>query len=81
MEQSSEKLEGAASLLEILENRANTELIAAARFVAARYMIKACTNDLDMTRIRRGCLQASSVLFLAYLDLMGSRIRNLFAIG
>lgn len=49
MAQSSEKLEGAASLLETLESKANTELIAATRFVAACYMIKACASDLDMT--------------------------------
>lgn len=49
MAQFSEKLEGAVSLLETLESKANTELIAATRFVAACYMIKACASDLDMT--------------------------------
>lgn len=46
--QSSEKLEGAASLLEMLEDKANDQQITAAELAAVRYIVETCASDLDV---------------------------------
>ena len=47
MVQSSEKLEGAASLLEMLEDKADTEQITASELAAVRCIVETCAADLD----------------------------------
>lgn len=47
MVHSSEKLEGAASLLKMLEDKADNEQIAAAELAAVRCIVEACASDLD----------------------------------
>lgn len=46
--QSSEKLEGAASLLEMLEDKADTEQITASELAAVRCIVETCASDLDV---------------------------------
>lgn len=48
MVQSSEKLEGAASLLEMLEDKADNQRIAASELAAVRCIVETCASDLDM---------------------------------
>lgn len=48
MVQSSEKLEGAASLLTMLEDRAGREQITAAELAAVRCIVETCASDLDV---------------------------------
>lgn len=48
MVQSSEKLEGAASLLKMLEDKADNQQITAAELAAVRCIVEACESDLDM---------------------------------
>lgn len=48
MVQSSEKLEGAASLLKMLEDEADNQQITAAELAAVRCIVEACESDLDM---------------------------------
>lgn len=45
--QSSEKLEGAASLLKMLEDKADNQQIAASELAAVRCIVETCTSDLD----------------------------------
>ncbi len=45
---SSEKLEGAASLLKMLEDKADNQQITAAELAAVRCIVEACESDLDM---------------------------------
>lgn len=45
---SSEKLEGAASLLEMLEDKANDQQITAAELAAVRCIVETCASDLDV---------------------------------
>lgn len=45
--QSSEKLEGAASLLAMLEDKADTEQITASELAAVRCIVETCASDLD----------------------------------
>lgn len=47
MVQSSEKLEVAASLLEMLEDKADTEQITASELAAVRCIVETCAADLD----------------------------------
>lgn len=44
---SSEKLEGAASLLKTLEDKADSEQITAAELAAVRCIVETCASDLD----------------------------------
>lgn len=46
MVQSSEKLEGAASLLEMLEDKADSQRITASELAAVRCIVEACAADL-----------------------------------
>ena len=46
MVQSSEKLEGAASLLEMLEDKADTQRITASELAAVRCIVEACAANL-----------------------------------
>ena len=46
MVQSSEKLEGAASLLEMLEDKADNQRIAASELEAVRCIVEACAANL-----------------------------------
>jgi hypothetical protein len=48
MVQSSEKLEGAASLLMMLEDRADSEQITAAELAAVRCIVETCAGNLDV---------------------------------
>lgn len=48
MVQSSEKLEGAASLLTMLEDRADSERITAAELAAVRCIVETCAGNLDV---------------------------------
>ena len=45
--QSSERLEGAASLLAMLEDKADTQRITASELSAVRCIVKTCAADLD----------------------------------
>lgn len=45
---SSEKLEGAASLLTMLEDKADSVQITAAELAAVRCIVEACASDLDV---------------------------------
>lgn len=45
---SSEKLEGAASLLKMLEDKADSEQITPAELAAVRCIVETCAGDLDM---------------------------------
>lgn len=45
---SSEKLEGAASLLKMLEDKADNQQTTAAELAAVRCIVEACESDLDM---------------------------------
>lgn len=45
--QSSEKLEGAASLLEMLEDKADSQRITASELAAVRCIVEACAANLD----------------------------------
>lgn len=45
--QSSEKLEGAASLLEMLEDKADNQRITASELAAVRCIVEACAANLD----------------------------------
>ena len=45
--QSSEKLEGAASLLTMLEDKADTEQVTASELAAVRCIAETCASDLD----------------------------------
>lgn len=45
--QSSERLEGAASLLRMLEDKADSEQITASEPSAVRCIVEACASDLD----------------------------------
>lgn len=45
--QSSERLEGAASLLAMLEDKADTQQITASELSAVRCIVKTCAADLD----------------------------------
>lgn len=45
--QSSEKLEGAASLLAMLEDKADSQRITASELSAVRCIVKTCAADLD----------------------------------
>lgn len=47
MVQSSEKLEGAASLLEMLEDKADSQRITASELAAVRCIVEACAANLD----------------------------------
>ena len=44
---SSEKLEGAASLLKMLEDKADNQQITAAELAAVRCIVETCASDLD----------------------------------
>lgn len=44
---SSEKLEGAARLIAMLEDKADTERITAGELAAVRTVVEACAADLD----------------------------------
>lgn len=44
---SSEKLEGAASLLAMLEDRADSQRITASELAAVRCIVETCAADLD----------------------------------
>ena len=44
---SSEKLEGAASLLKTLEDKADSEQITAAELATVRCIVETCASDLD----------------------------------
>lgn len=44
---SSEKLEGAASLLKTLEDKADSEQITPAELAAVRCIVETCASDLD----------------------------------
>lgn len=44
---SSEKLEGAASLLTMLEDKADNQQITAAELAAVRCIVETCASDLD----------------------------------
>ena len=46
--QSSERLEGAASLLAMLEDKADSEQITASELSAVRCIVEACASDLDV---------------------------------
>ena len=46
MVQSSEKLEGAASLLEMLEDKANNQRITASELAAVRCIVETCATNL-----------------------------------
>lgn len=46
MVESSEKLEGAASLLEMLEDKADNQQITASELAAVRCIVEACASDL-----------------------------------
>lgn len=46
MVQSSEKLEGAASLLEMLEDKADNQKITASELAAVRCIVEACAANL-----------------------------------
>lgn len=48
MVQSSEKLEGAASLLEMLEGKADNQRITASELAAVRCIVETCASDLDV---------------------------------
>ena len=48
MVQSSEKLGGAASLLEMFEDKADNQRITASDLAAVRCIVEACANDLDV---------------------------------
>lgn len=48
MVQSSEKLEGAASLLAMLENKADSEQITAAELAAVRCIVETCAGNLNV---------------------------------
>ena len=45
---SSEKLEGAASLLKMLEDKANGEQITPAELAAVHCIVETCASDLDI---------------------------------
>lgn len=45
--QSSEKLEGAASLLSMLEDKADTQQISASELSAVRCIVETCAANLD----------------------------------
>lgn len=46
--QSSERLKGAASLLRMLEDKADSEQITASELSAVRCIVETCANDLDV---------------------------------
>lgn len=48
MVQSSEKLEGAASLLEMLEDKADNQRTTASELAAVRCIVETCASDLDV---------------------------------
>ena len=48
MVQSSEKLEGTASLLEMLEDKTNDQQITAAELASVRCIVETCASDLDV---------------------------------
>ena len=48
MVQSFEKLEGAASLLEMLEDKADNQRITASELAAVRCIVETCASDLDV---------------------------------
>ena len=48
MVQSSEKLEGAASLLEMLEDKADNQRITASELAAVRCIVETRASDLDV---------------------------------
>lgn len=48
MVRSSEKLEGAASLLKMLEDKADSMRITAAELAAVRCIVETCASDLDV---------------------------------
>ena len=48
MVQSSEKLEVAASLLEMLEDKADNQRITASELAAVRCIVETCASDLDV---------------------------------
>lgn len=48
MVQSSEKLEGAASLLEMLEDKADNQRITASELAAVQCIVETCASDLDV---------------------------------
>lgn len=48
MVQSSEKLEGTASLLEMLEDKADNQRITASELAAVRCIVETCASDLDV---------------------------------
>lgn len=48
MVRSSEKLEGAASLLKMLEDKADNEQITPAELAAIRSTVETCASDLDV---------------------------------
>ena len=48
MVQSSETLEGAASLLEMLEDKADNQRITASELAAVRCIVETCASDLDV---------------------------------
>ena len=45
--QSAEKLEGAAKLISMLEDKADVERITSGELAAVRTIVEACTADLD----------------------------------
>lgn len=48
MVRSSEKLEGAASLLKMLEDKADSDQITPAELAAVRCIVETCAKDLDV---------------------------------
>ena len=46
--QPSERLEGAASLMKMLEDKADSEQITASELSAVRCIVEACASDLDV---------------------------------
>ena len=50
--QSSERLEGATSLLTMLEDKADNEQITASKLSAVRCIVETCAADLDAARVR-----------------------------
>lgn len=48
MVRSSEKLEGAASLLKMLEDKADSDQITPAELAAVRCIVETCASDLDV---------------------------------
>ena len=65
MVQSSEKLEGAASLLEMLEDKADNQRITASELAAVRCIVETCASD-SRCGIKLNLI-LSSAAFLVFL--------------